>query len=110
LDGKPYDYDQRSLPYIEDTLQYNQYEVVGDFSNIKYYIDNCMDAELKEIVLEYMSSYEIKIEELIVQKGKIKAAFDATGGGIQYQLPLPVDLLEDLKLLEKIGGGGINND
>ena len=34
-DEKPFEYNQRSLPYVEDIRQYHQYEVIGDFGNIQ---------------------------------------------------------------------------
>ena len=57
IDGKPYSYDNRSLPYIDDLISY---------------------------------------------KGEIAPGFGSSGGGIQYQLPLPVDILEELGFLKMI--------
>jgi hypothetical protein len=33
MDGKPYEYVQRSLPYVEDATKYHQYKVIGDFQD-----------------------------------------------------------------------------
>ncbi|WP_411167584.1 hypothetical protein ACH36K_10530 [Clostridium sp. MB05] len=35
-------------------------------------------------------------DDLISYKGEIASGFGSSGGGIQYQLPLPVDILEEL--------------
>lgn len=102
VDGNPYTYDQRSLPFVEDMSKYHQYEVKGDFNNIKSYIDNCTDLELKADVEAYINKYKITDQQLVVQRGEIAAGFGISGGGIQYQLPLPIDMLEDLGLLKLI--------
>jgi hypothetical protein len=41
-------------------------------------------------------------DDLIIQKGNIAPGFGSTGGGIQYEMPIPVDLLEGLGLIEKM--------
>ena len=46
-----------------------------------------------------MEGYDLSYEDLKIQKGEIKSGFGSTGGGIQYELPLPVDMLEGLGLL-----------
>jgi len=102
LDGKPYTYDQRSLPYIEDASKYHQYRVTGDFSNIESYITNLDDLELKADIEAFMDYKELDFKDLVTYKGKIADGFGVDGGGIQYQLPLPIDMLIDLKLLEVV--------
>jgi len=47
VDGKPYDYSQRSLPYVENPEMYHQYEVIGDFNDIESYVKNCSDLSIK---------------------------------------------------------------
>ncbi|WP_339362091.1 TNT domain-containing protein [Vallitalea maricola] len=102
IDGKPYNYDQRSLPYIEDSSKYHQYKVEGDFNNIKKYYDECTDQRLKTKIDAYMKKYKLTFDKLKVQKGNIARGFGSTGGGIQYELPLPVDMLIELKILFEI--------
>jgi hypothetical protein len=101
-DGKPYSYNKRSLPFVEDATQYHQYKVIGDFRNIKHYIDNCIDSDVKAIVKDYLNVNNITDEQLAVYQGEIASAFNSSGGGIQYQFPLPINLLTGLGLLEKI--------
>lgn len=102
IDGNPYSYDMRSLPYIEDMSKYHQYEVIGDFNNIEKYYDKCTDLDLKLDMLDYMAEYDLTFNNMKVQKGNIAKGFDSSGGGIQYQLPLPVDMLIGLKILKEI--------
>lgn len=84
---------------------YNQYEVIGDFKDIKSYIDACGDIELKQEIEWYMNKYNITDDKLIVSEGKIAPGFGANGGGIQWEIPLPIYYLEELGLVEKIIGG-----
>ena len=41
-------------------------------------------------------------KDLIVYEGKIAPGFGADGGGLQWQMPLPIIYLEKLGLLTKI--------
>jgi hypothetical protein len=41
-------------------------------------------------------------DDLIIQKGNIAPGFGSIGGGIQYEMPIPVDLFEGLGLIEKM--------
>lgn len=102
IDGKPYNYDQRSLPFVEDPSKYHQYKVTGDFNNIESYVNQTPDAVLREKVTTLMDAYDLTYDDLKIQKGDIAPGFGSTGGGIQYEMPLPVDLLEGLGLIEKI--------
>lgn len=49
-----------------------------------------------------MEAYDLSFEKLKIQKGEIASGFGSQGGGIQYELPLPVNLLEDLGLLKEV--------
>jgi len=49
-----------------------------------------------------MEGYDLSYKDLKVQKGEIARGFGSNGGGIQYELPLPVDMLEGLGILIKI--------
>ncbi|MFD9627528.1 T7SS effector LXG polymorphic toxin [Peribacillus muralis] len=100
IDGKPYSYEQRSLPYLEDTSKYHQYKITGDFSKMESYINNCPNKGLKAAVEGYMKKYSLKFDDLVIQKGDIAPGFGSIGGGIQYQLPLPAKLLEDLGMIK----------
>lgn len=102
IDGKPFNYDQRSLPYVEDMSMYHQYVIKGDFNNIKAYVDKCTDLKTKLKVKAFMERNELTYDDLIVYKGEIAKGFGSIGGGIQYELPLPISILESLGILEKI--------
>jgi hypothetical protein len=103
IDGKPYSYDNGSLPYIEDLAKYHQYEFTDDLSKLSDYIRNCTDKELVQDINNFMAYKKIKsYYDLISYKGEIASGFGSSGGGIQYQLPLPVDILEELELLKII--------
>ncbi|MBM7690343.1 hypothetical protein BCR24_14800 [Enterococcus ureilyticus] len=61
--GQGYNYDQRSLPYIEDMSKYHKYEVTGDFSKIEEYVNNCSNLEIKQkiqadVIRHYDGDYE----------------------------------------------------
>nr|WP_309100501.1 TNT domain-containing protein [Fredinandcohnia onubensis] len=102
IDGKPFDYDQRSLPYVEDPTKYHQYKIIGDFNQIETYFNNTSDLALKEKITSMMDAYDLSFDDLKVQKGEIAPGFGSTGGGIQYEMPLSVDILEGLGLVEKL--------
>ncbi|MDO7485878.1 glycohydrolase toxin TNT-related protein [Peribacillus frigoritolerans] len=103
MDGKPYEYVQRSLPYVEDATKYHQYKVIGDFSRLKEYVMNCTDRELKmKVEAQIERYYNGDYSKVITQKGGIAEGFGSPGGGIQYELPLPVEWLEGLGMLKEI--------
>ncbi len=100
-DGVPYSYDQRSLPYVEDAAQYHQYEVVGDFSDLRAYYDQSTNAQVRSqidglIDLGYFSWDDLP------QSGQIAPGFGDVGGGTQVQLPLSVEILEALGVLREV--------
>nr|WP_144466775.1 TNT domain-containing protein [Bacillus nitratireducens] len=101
--GKPYSYDERALPYLEDVSKYHQYEVVGDFSNVKTYIDNCSDSTLTAQVDAAIQKYNCgDYSKLKAQIGEVAPGFGTIKGGTQIQLPLMVEQLKGLKLLKQI--------
>ncbi len=104
INGKSYSYTERSLPYVEDLSNYHQYEVVGDFSKLEEYINNCSDIKLKtQIDAAVTKYYDGDYSKLISYKGEIAEIKGwGTGGGIQYEFSLTVDQLEGLKLLKEI--------
>ncbi len=104
IDGKPYSYTERSLPYVEDLSNYHQYEVMGDFSKLEDYVKNCSDIKLKtQIDAAVTKYYDGDYSKLISYKGEIAGIKSwGTGGGIQYEFSLTVDQLERLGLLKEI--------
>ena len=103
LEGKPFNYDQRSLPYLEDSSKYHQYEVIGDFSKIEEYVSKCNNLQLKsKLEAQVLRYYNGDYSKVVTYKGGIAKGFGASGGGIQYELPLPVEWLEELGLLKEV--------
>ena len=104
VNNKPYSYDERSLPYVEDPSNYHKYKVVGDFTKIKEYISNCADTRTKTQIAAYITKYyDGDYNRLTAYRGEI-AKIDGwgSGGGFQYEFPLEVEWLIKLGLLEEI--------
>ena len=94
IDGKSFEYTERSLPYVENLSNYHKYKVIGDFSKIEEYVKNCPDAKLKAQVEAIVKKY---------YKGEAAAVEGwGKGGAIQYELSLTVEQLERLGLLREI--------
>lgn len=70
--GTPYE--QLSLPYKKDTLEYNEYEVLADGTKVV----------------------------CIVHKGKVAASRDSAGQAIQYYHEVPIINLVGKKVLKRI--------
>jgi hypothetical protein len=49
-----------------------------------------------------MDAYYLSNDDIKVQNDNITLGFGSVGGGIQYEVPIPVDLLEGLGLIEKM--------
>lgn len=102
--GNAYSYDQRALPFIEDPSQYHKYEVIGDLSKLKDYVNNCKDMTLKNRILDDINYYyNGDFSKVVNFKGQI-AKIDGwgVGGGIQYELPITVQDLEKLGILKEL--------
>lgn len=104
INGDAYSYTERSLPYVEDLSNYHQYEVVGDFTKIKEYVDKCTDIKLKtEIETTVRKYYKGDYSRLASYKGNAAAVEGwGKGGAIQYEFSLTVKQLEGLGLLKEI--------
>ena len=104
IDGKSFEYTERSLPYVENLSNYHKYKVIGDFSKIEEYVKNCPDAKLKAQVEAIVKKYyKGDYSRLASYKGEAAAAEGwGKGGAIQYELSLTVEQLERLGLLREI--------
>ena len=104
IDGKSFEYTERSLPYVENLSNYHKYEVIGDFSKIEEYVKNCPDAKLKAQVEAIVKKYyKGDYSRLASYKGEAAAVEGwGKGGAIQYELSLTVEQLEGLGLLREI--------
>lgn len=84
IDGNAYNYNQRSLPYVEDLTQHHQYEVIGDYSKLEKYVNACTDNELATKIDDYVEAYyQGNYNNISVYKGEIAGGFNSTGGGVQ---------------------------
>ena len=104
IDGKIYSYSERSLPYIEDVSSYHQYEVIGDFTKIEEYVNNCTDVKLKaQIDASVTAYYDGDYSKIVSYKGKTALVEGwGSGGAIQYEFSLTVNQLEKIGLLKEI--------
>ena len=104
IDGKSFEYTERSLPYVENLSNYHKYKVIGDFSKIEEYVKNCPDAKLKAQVEAIVKKYyKGDYSRLASYKGEAAAGEGwGKGGAIQYELSLTVEQLERLGLLREI--------
>lgn len=104
IDGKSFEYTERSLPYVENLSNYHKYKVIGDFSKIEEYVKNCPDAKLKAQVEAIVKKYyKGDYSRLASYKGEAAAVEGwGKGGAIQYELSLTVEQLERLGLLREI--------
>lgn len=104
IDGKSFEYTERSLPYVENLSNYHKYEVIGDFSKIEEYVKNCPDAKLKvKIDATITAYYDGDYSKLVSYKGEAATVEGwGKGGAIQYEFSLTVEQLEGLGLLREI--------
>lgn len=104
IDGKSFEYTERSLPYVENLSNYHKYEVIGDFSKIEEYVKNCPDAKLKvKIDATVTAYYDGEYSKLVSYKGEAATVEGwGKGGAIQYEFSLTVEQLEGLGLLREI--------
>lgn len=95
-------YEQRALPYLDNKNVYHQYKITRNFNELSEVIKNCKDKDLVEMINADALRYGINLDNLKTYGGEIDPAFDAIGGGTQWQLPLSVDYLIKLGFLEEI--------
>ena len=102
--GKSCVYTQRLLPYVEEFTSYHQYEVVGDFSKIEEYVNNCMDTKLKDQINATVKKYyKGDYSRLVSYKGEAAAVEGwGSGGATPYEFSLSVEQLERIGLLKEI--------
>lgn len=102
IDGKPFTYEQRALPFIEDKKIYHQYVIQQNIKDIEEIVKRITDGNVKRRVEGFMRSNGLTYSDLKVKKGIINSAFKSVGGGIQYEFPLPIELLESIGILKQI--------
>jgi len=105
-DDGPYSYGDRGLPYLEDDRHYHQYEILHDVGDLRGAYDS-LDGDHRELVdalLQGRGKTADDLETLKSFRGEIAAVerFGSPGGGVQVQLPLPVEILQVLGILREI--------
>jgi hypothetical protein len=103
-EGAPYSYDQRSLPYVENPNHYHQYEVTGDLGDLKGAYERAPQS-VRDELLKPGSGFKPEYLNAQGYRGDIAGGFDVTGGGVQVQLPLSVEVLEKLGLVKEVSLG-----
>lgn len=68
------DYDDLALPYIKESVEYNEYRVLSPNLEV----------------------------ECIVEKGKVAPGFDSPGGAVQYKHPITIRESIKKKILERV--------
>ncbi|WP_439444297.1 TNT domain-containing protein [Listeria aquatica] len=102
-DNVAFQYDERSLPYLEDSTKYHQYEIIGDFEDIKSFVDHCPNDGLRtKLYNDVDLFYDGNWNNVKAGKGDIAPGFGAKGGGIQWQLPFTVSELKEIGLVKEI--------
>ena len=104
VEGEPYSYDKRVLPYVEDQSQYHQYEVIGDMSRLDDYIANCKDPTLKaQIERDISYYYNDDYSNIKACRGEIAGVEGfGSGGGVHYEFPIKIEYLGKLGILKEI--------
>lgn len=89
---------------LKSASNYHQYEVKGDFSRLKDYINNCSDTTLKNEIMDDIDYYyNGDFSKVVVNVGEIaKVDGGGIGEGIQYEFPIKVEYLVKLGLLKEI--------
>ena len=91
IDGKPYAYNQRSLPFVEDMRQYHVYEV--QYDSILEAINNIKSETKRNAFLDDYYDFINNDESFIFRKGQIAPAFEQIGGGIQFEFGFSIKQL-----------------
>ena len=94
IDGKPYSYEQRSLPFVEDMRQYHVYEIKYD--SILEAINNIKNETKRNAFLDDYYEFINNGEACIFRKGQIAPAFEQKGGGIQFEFGFSIKQLKNM--------------
>ena len=118
--GKLFNREERALPYylLEETIRrepaYHVYEVVEDFERLPEKVCNSND---NAILLGYLKGAKLdgfekgmSLREFIsrkgyrkpIPKGRVASCFGKIGGGIQIKLPLSIQSLLELEMIQEI--------
>lgn len=101
IDGKPFNYEQRASPYVENPTLYHQYKVIQHFSELDNLIQNAEPA-LTQKIRQFMRQAGLGADGLVAVQSRIGPRFGSAGGALQIKLPLPVGLLKQLGVLQEV--------
>lgn len=101
IDGKPFNYEQRASPYVENPALYHQYKVIQHFSELGNLIQNA-EPTLKQKIRQFMRQAGLGADGLVAVQSRIGPRFGSAGGALQIKLPLPVGLLKQLGVLQGV--------
>lgn len=104
IDGKPFAYEQRAIPYAPGTKKYHQYRVKEDITLeiIEDRIEKLSTDELNDLY-KAMNTHHFNEEDMANFKiGPIQEGFNSVEGGIQIQAATTMEMYEMLGLLEEI--------
>ncbi|VXB94320.1 TNT domain-containing protein [Frigoribacterium sp. 9N] len=101
-DGVPYTHEQRATPWVRDEGLEHVYRTTGDLGDIRGAYDRS-SALRKEIFDRSMIKHKMTWDRMHARQGPIARAFGLPGGGEQILLPMSVQDLMDIGLIEEIG-------
>ena len=88
------------MPYAENPNAYHKYVLVDDFSKLKDYAEACDDVQIKEYVYSMFNNSTRGTAVLSGVAAPVKGW--GSGGAIQYKLPIKLDMLIRIGLVEEI--------
>jgi hypothetical protein len=101
-DGVPYTHEQRATPWVRDEGLEHVYRTTGDLGDIRGAYDRS-SALRQEIFDRSMIKHKMTWDRMHARQGPIARAFGLPGGGEQILLPMSVQDLMDIGLIEEIG-------
>ena len=100
VDGKPFSYEKRSLPYAEDAAAYHQHRVERPFSEIPNAIRELPDGDFKDEMLDILDDAN---GESRVGAGTVAPAFvGQPGGAVQYESAFSGRRLQGLGIIAEV--------
>lgn len=100
-DGVPFSHDQRATPWVRDEGVEHTYRVTGDLSDIRGAFDRS-DAKVRLAFETQMAVFGVTWDDMHLLRGPIAPGFGQAGGGTQIVLPMSVEDLMSIGLLEEI--------
>lgn len=99
-DTGPFPYGERSLPFVEDAGHYHRYELLDDMQNLRAHYDSA-PPQVQALVDRAIARGYFDWGKQ-AHRGPIAAGFGAPGGGVQVELPLPVNVMIGLGMMREM--------